>query len=43
VEDLPRREILAKSRHLNGDMTHYKMPDHNKLLVDGIRKVGLPE
>jgi adenylate cyclase len=28
---------------LNGDMTLYKMPDHNKLLVDGIRKAGLPE
>ncbi len=28
---------------LRGKMTLYKMPEHNKLLVDGIRKAGLPE
>ncbi len=28
---------------LRGEMTFYKAPEHNKLLVDGIRKAGLPE
>ncbi len=28
---------------LCGDMTLYKMPEHNALLVDGLRKAGLPE
>ncbi|MDH3673178.1 MAG: adenylate/guanylate cyclase domain-containing protein [Gammaproteobacteria bacterium] len=28
---------------LSGAMTLYKMPEHNALLVDGLRKAGLPE
>jgi TolB-like protein len=28
---------------LRGEMTLYKAPEHNELLVDGIRKAGLPE
>jgi TolB-like protein len=28
---------------LRGEMTLYKMPEHNALLVDGLRKAGLPE
>jgi TolB-like protein len=28
---------------LRGDMLLYKMPEHNKLLVDGLRKAGLKE
>ncbi len=26
---------------LSGNMTLYKMPEHNRLLVDGLRKAGL--
>ncbi|MCH7778004.1 MAG: hypothetical protein IH878_15945 [Gemmatimonadetes bacterium] len=28
---------------LRGEMTLYKMSEHNALLVDGLRKAGLPE
>ncbi len=28
---------------LRGEMTLYKMAEHNALLVNGIRKAGLPE
>jgi TolB-like protein len=28
---------------LRGDLTLYKMPEHNALLVEGLRKAGLPE
>jgi hypothetical protein len=28
---------------LRGDLTLYKMPEHNALLVEGLRKAGLSE